>query len=246
MINILLLLITIAGLGGMVFCNHKQKKGSKYQLIALGLLVLVLVSGGLFMHRIDTLSLLGLQIEAAPEAIEHKFDDARALKTAEFIVQNSPAKGKVLIVVTGKNRNYSASLHKYLEQKKFVPVLEMCQQSSSDVKVNASEIEEALKKHKELRAVVFAGFGEPVVLEKLSLYKLPLEERPLIIIAGEKNLTPALYEHMDKGLLNAAILVDMTKTTAARLPEDLNELFNCRYILIDKSNLENNKTFFNN
>ena len=245
MINILLLLITITGLGGMVFCNHKQKKGPKYQLIALGLLVLVLVSGGLFMHRIDTLSLLGLQMEAPPEAVEHKFDDVRALKTAEFIAQNSPAKGKVLIVVTGRNRNYSASLHKYLELKKFVPAMEMIQQGGEDVKTIASEIEKALKKHKELRAVVFAGFGEPVVLEKLFLYKLPLEERPLIIIAGEKNLTPALYDHMATGLLNAAILVDMTKLTPAKLPENPNELFDCRYILIDKSNLGNNKTFFN-
>jgi hypothetical protein len=246
MINILLLLITIAGLGGMVFCNHKQKKGSKYQLIALGLLVLVLVSGGLFMRRIDTLSLLGLKVDAVPEAIEHKFDDARALKTVEFIAKTSPAQGKVLVVVTGRNRNYSASLHKYLELKKFTPNLEMVQQNGSDVKTNAAEIENALTKHKNLRAVVFAGFNDPAVLEKLSLYKLPLEKRPLIIIAGEKNLTPALYERMNDGLLNAAILVDMTKTAPSKLPEDLNELFNCRYIFIDKSNLENNKIFFSN
>ena len=47
MINLILTAVMIASLCGMVFCNRKHKKnGTRYQLMALGLLVVVIACGG--------------------------------------------------------------------------------------------------------------------------------------------------------------------------------------------------------
>lgn len=244
MINILLLLVTIAALAGMVFCNYKYKKASKYQFVALGLLVLVLLSGGLLISRIDTLSLLGLQMSDEEAAADHKFDNARAFKTAEVISKSCSRKGKVLIIAGGRNKNYSGFLNDHLTRRQFNPVVETIRNNEDNSKAAAAEIEKLLAKNKNLRAVVFYGINELEILENLSIYKLPAETRPKIIIVGGNSLNRTLYKRMKDGLLNAAILVDMTRLASGELPEDPAELFDCRYILIDKNNLESNKNFF--
>ena len=249
MINILLLLITIVALGGMVFCNSKHKKGSKYQLIALGLLALVLISGGLFMYRIDTLALLGLQSkEEFTEHAEQKFDQARAFKTTEFITANCPKKGKILIVIANRNRNFSGFLTSYLNDKKYSVEVENIQSpvANEDPAKFKKELNDALTKYKNLRAVVIAGLGsEGIELVDIPLYKLPAEKRPAIIFIGATALEKTLYRHMKDGLLSAAILTDAHKNySAEKLSDDPAEVFDCRFTLIEKSNLERNKSFF--
>ena len=52
MVNLLLLALMIAALLGMVFCNRQQKKNTRYQVIALSLLVLVKIY--VLFHRLVT------------------------------------------------------------------------------------------------------------------------------------------------------------------------------------------------
>ena len=60
-LNILLVLLMVASLGGMLFCGKEHRNRPTLQLIALLLLVLVIVSGGMFMCRLGALSVLGVQ-----------------------------------------------------------------------------------------------------------------------------------------------------------------------------------------
>ena len=100
MINLLLLVLMIAALLGMVFCNRRQKKNAKFQLIALSLLVIVIASGGMFMCRLGSLSVLGLKEDNDPiSSNDKKLQAAQGYVVANFIRNSYPGKNQVLLVM---------------------------------------------------------------------------------------------------------------------------------------------------
>jgi (p)ppGpp synthase/HD superfamily hydrolase len=106
MINLLLTSIMIAALCGMVFCNRKHKKGTYYQIAALILLVLVLISGGMFMCRLDSMGFFGLdKVDELRAANDQKYVESQAHVVASYIKNSRPGKKKVLLIVDKANNN---------------------------------------------------------------------------------------------------------------------------------------------
>ena len=260
MVSLLLLLLMIAALCGMVFCNRRQRKDAKFQIIALVLLVVVIASGGMFMCRLDTLSLLGFSDNGSQSAaLENKLNESQGYMVANFIKNSYPGKRKVLLIAPAGLEVFGRALLTQLHESK-VGTLWQEQLTSSggnadtlitpvaDYSAEARQIDAAIDRHPDAQVVIIAGIAPSGdSLQRLKVYRKSYESRPRIIILGLTNLNDWAYRQMQDGKIDALIVTDLTKAlpdAKEPVPENLLEVFNSRYVLISKDNLRRNRRFF--
>lgn len=259
MVNLLLLIVMIAALCGMVFCNRKQRKDAKFQAVALGLLVIVIASGGMFMCRQDTLSMLGLSENSQPDAAEHKLHAAQGYVVANFIKSSYPGKRKVLLISPEGYSAFAMSLLGQMHESQVGALVQETLQfntAGSDSKLitpatdrsrETLMIDNAIARHPDAQVVVLLGMspsGES--LRRLGVYRKNYSERPRLIVIGLTNLDSWAANQLSTGMFDALVVTDLTKAVhgIAELPENPVELFNSRYVLVTRDNLHRNRRFF--
>lgn len=260
MVNLLLMVLMIAALCGMVVCNRQHRKSAKYQAIALGLLVVVIASGGLFMCRLGTLSVLGLsEIETWDDATDRKLRMAQGYVVANYIHNSTAADSKILLISPPSNSLFNMALLEQLRDSGAKQVVQetLLQEDNADTSklitpavdrlAEVRSIDEAVAKHPDAKIVILAGIspsGES--LKKLKLYTLPESRRPRLVIIGLTNLTEWVERQLERGFFDALVVADLTKTSLgiSDLPDNPVEAFNRCYVLITKDNLRRNRRFF--
>ncbi len=260
MVNLLLVLLMVAALGGMVFCGRGQRRRPELQLIALLLLVLVIASGGMFMCRLGALSMLGFEENREKHLeLENKLREAQGYVVANFIKNSYPGNKKVLLISDAANSAFNLAL---LEQLRDSGVGALVQENLTlpdaaadklitpavDRAAEARAIEDAIAKHPDAGVVIVSGIspsGES--LGRLSIYRKPENARPRLIILGVSNLVEWFADQIENGIFAAMVVTDLTKSFDSgteTVPENPLEAFNMRYVLINKDNLERNRRFF--
>ena len=257
MINLILTAVMIAALCGMVFCNRKHKKNAiRYQLMALGLLVVVIACGGMFMCRLDTLSMFGLDDHEELRTMNaQKFDEAKAHVVATYIKNNRPGKKKILLVADKSSNNFAGFLTSKLSDMNVANLVKetIAHDSGDEDKMisetaataaEVSSIDSAIDKHKDAAVIILAGISPSgKALESLKLFKPGFGKRPQVIVLGPTILSRWVYDRIENEQIEALILPDMTRMVPVDLPENINEVFSCRYVLLNKNNLSRNKRF---
>lgn len=258
MINLLLLIIMIAALCGMVFCNRKQRKDTRLQAVALGLLVVVIASGGMFMCRQDTLSMLGLNESGQQDEFEQKLRAAQGYVVANYIKSSYPGKRKVLLVAPeGYGAFGSALLRQMLETQVGALAQETLHVAGSDNSKlitpaadrtrESQAIDQAIARHPDAKVVILLGVSPSGdSLRRLNIYRKNYSERPRMIIIGISNLNEWVAQQLSSGMWDALVVTDLTKTSLENnvLSENPIELFNSRYVLVTRDNLQRNRRFF--
>ena len=260
-LNILLVLLMVAALGGMVFCGRGGKSRPELQLIALLLLVLVIASGGMFMCRLGALSVLGLEDGSEDHfKREQKLREAQGFVIANFIRNSCPGRKKILLVsrpgdqafnmaVLAQLRDFGAAA---LAQEHLAPVspapgADNLITPGMESAAESAAIEKAIARHPDADVIILAGVspsGES--LTRLKVARMPDQTRPKIIILGVSNLTDWFYRQIERGVFSAVVVTDLARSFQSdeALPENLVEVFNSRYVLVSGDNLKHNRRFF--
>ena len=259
MISLLLTAVMIAALCGMVICNRKHRKGAHYQLIALGLLVVVIASGGMFMCCIDAFGMLGLSESGknTPQDI-HRQTRACGFVLGNYIHSNTVAGSKILLISSEKHSLLNTTIISRLAEFGMTNVVQEHLQLKSvhdeDNLVNPTEdrmaeslsIDEAVARHPDAKFVVISGLspsGE--ALRRLKTYKIPESRRPRLIIVGITRLNDWVYNQLENNYFDALIATDLTKNIPnTESSDNLLEVFNNRFVLITRQNLVRNQRFF--
>lgn len=259
MINLVLMTLMIAALCGMVFCNRRHRKDVRFQVIALALLTVVIACGGLFMCRLDTHSLLGIQTDPDNSILDSKLRSAQGFVVANYIRTVCSSNGKVLLISPGSTVQlnqallaefHNAGLGRLIHEKITFPDSNPGDKLINPVADRAAEtssIDTALDRHPDARAVVIAGIAPSgASLHKLNVYKLPPDRRPRLIIIGLNNLTDWCAKMIRNGFFDAIVAADPIRNLPAadKIPENPVQLFDCCYVLITKDNLERNMRLF--
>lgn len=257
MINLLLLALMIAALLGMVFCNRQQKQNTKFQLIALSLLVIVIASGGMFMCRLGTLSVLGMnENDNSANENDKKLRASQGFVTANFIRNRYPQKNQVLLVLPESQVSRSASFIEQLRSGNIGNLrVELIRQNNNDklitpVADNRAEtraIDAAIAKHPEAQTIILYGLTPSGgSIRYLKVYEQPYTERAKIIVIGLSNLDSWAVRQLRDGFFDALIITDLTKISQGKtvLSDNPMEVFNSCYVLISKENLNRNRRYF--
>lgn len=249
--------IMIAALAGMVFCNRQRHKKTQYQVFALVLLLVVIISGGTFMYNIDTMAMFGLKNEEQSEKLDHALSEAQGYVLANFIKNKYPAKCKVLLISQNGNSSFDQAFISNLcknevdnvirEQLSLQTVDDKLITPPADRAAENRAIDQAIAKHTDCNIVVLAGIspsGES--LYKLQVYRLPYDRRPALFVVGMTNLNSWAYNQLHNGFFEALVTANPAKTipTFEALPENPIDVFSQYYVLITKDNLQRNQRFF--
>lgn len=257
MVNLLLLALMIAALLGMVFCNRQQKKNTRYQVIALSLLVLVIASGGMFMCRLGTLSVLGLNGNDNPtNDNDKKLRAAQGFVTGNFI-RNSYKSGKNILIIMPEG--VAASAEPFINELRAGNIgtvrIELIRLDNSDNlitpaadhRAESRAIDAAIARHSDSDVIIFYGLAPSgASIRYLQVYEQPYEKRAKIIVLGLTNLNEWAARQIREGFFDAMIITDLTKASHSRtiLPDNHMEVFDSCYVLITRSNLNRNRRYF--
>ena len=259
MVDLVLMALMTAALCGMVICNRKHRKDLRFQILALGLLGVVIASGGIFMYRLNSQKILGLPMDAYESELDNRLRNAQGFVVGNYIRTRSGSDGKVLLIspemAVPLNQSLlsqfrAAGLTRLVHEKIHFPddnPRDTLINPVADRAAESSGIDSAVARHPDARAVVLAGIAPSgASLQRLKLYKMPSSRRPRLIVLGLSNLTEWTANQLRKGFIDALVVADPAKVLPAsdKLPENPVALFDCCYTLITKDNLERNLRFF--
>lgn len=257
MINLLLLALMIAALLGMVFCNRQQKKSSRFQIIALSLLVIVIASGGMFMCRLGSLTVLGMKDNSDPvSSNDKKLQAAQGYVVANFIRNSFPNQNQVLLIMPEGISHRSVPFIDELRNGNIGNLrVEVIRQNTGDKLITPAAdrrsesraIDEAIARHRDAQTVILynlAPSGDSI--RYLQIYDQPYSKRAKIIVLGLSNLNDWAARQLREGFFNAMVITDLTRGSRSRehLPDNLMEVFDSCYVLITRDNLNRNRRYF--
>lgn len=260
-LNILLVLLMVASLGGMLFCGKGHRSRPALQLIALLLLVLVIVSGGLFMCRLGALSMLGVEDDPDRHVkYDQKLREAQGFVLGTYIKNAFPGKKNVLLISRNSFRAFNDALAlelrntgnfkmrtEILNDEFDTPAADKLLTPGAEQRAEGTAIDAAVAAHPEAEVILLVGissYGDAAT--KLKVYKLRDAVRPKIIVVGINSLTEWFARQIENGVIAAVVLPDFTKPLRydEALPENPVEVFNEHYVLIHPGNLRRNRRFF--
>lgn len=258
MINLLLMLIMIMALAGMVLCGRKQRRQTKFQFVALILLVIVIASGGMFMCRIDALAVLGLdEQENAHWKLDGKLQEAQGYVVANYIKNSVPDNCRILLISQDGNEEFAGVLQQQIVQQNAGSLVhERLNYSAAtqdklispleDRAAESREIDAAIARNRDANVVILSGISPSGdSLHRLKVYQIPYSRRPRIIVLGLTNLDLWVESQVKNGYFDALVINDMTRqVNMGKLPENPIELFNSCFVLITSDNLSRNLRFF--
>ena len=260
-LNILLVLLMVASLGGMLFCGKEHRNRPTLQLIALLLLVLVIVSGGMFMCRLGALSVLGVGDDSDRHLkLDQKLREAQGYVIGNHIKNTFPARKNVLLISRDGFRSFNEALAlqlrdagnfklrmEILSNDFDTPAADKLLTPGAEQRAEGSAIDAAIARHPEAQIILLVGVsssGESVT--RLRVYRMNEALRPKIVVVGITALSEWFARQIEHGVIAAAVLPDFTKPFRydEALPENPVEVFNDHYVLITPANLKRNRHFF--
>lgn len=256
MVNLLLLALMIAALLGMVFCNRQQKKSARFQLIALSLLLVVIASGGMFMCRLGSLSVLGSNANDPAGENDKKLQAAQGYIVANFIRNSYPGKDQVLLIMP---EGISQRSIPFIEQLRSGNIgnlrIELIRRNNSDklitpaadIRYETRAIDTAIARHKEAQTIILYGLAPSGdTIRYLQVYDHSYNQRAKIIVLGLSNLNDWAARQLREGFFDALVVTDLTRISRSKelLPENLVEVFDSCYVLVTRDNLNRNRRYF--
>lgn len=257
MINLLLMALMIAALLGMVFCNRQNRKNTKFQLIALSLLVIVIASGGMFMCRLGTLSVLGLNETEDPESEnDKKLRASQGFVVANFIRNSYAGKNQILLIMPeGISHRSGAFIDELRTGNAGNLRVELIRQNNSDKLITpaadkrneTNAVNAAIARHSDAEIIILYGLapsGDSI--RYLQVYDQPYDKRARIIVLGLTNLNDWAARQLREGFFDAMVITDLTRVSRSReaLPENLMEVFDSCYVLVTRDTLNRNRRYF--
>ena len=260
-LNILLVLLMVASLGGMLFCGKGRRTRPALQLIALLLLVLVIVSGGMFMCRLGALSVLGVGDDSDRHLkMDQKLREAQGFVIGNYIKNTFPGRKNVLLISRDSFRSFNTALalqlreagsfklmQEIISDNFAAPAADKLLTPGAEQHAEGSAIDAAIARHPEAQVVILVGVssaGEAVT--RLKVYRMNEAVRPKIIVVGINALSEWFARQIEHGGIAAVVLPDFTKPFRFDevLPENPVEIFSEHYVLITPANLKRNRRFF--
>lgn len=260
-LNILLVLLMVAALVGMLICGKGRQSRPALQLIALLLLVLVIVSGGMFMCRLGALSVLGVQDDSDLHLqFEQKLREAQGYVLGNYIKNSFPDRKNVLLISRNSFHAFNAALGtqlnaagisglrtELLSESPASPADDKLLTPGVEQRAEGSAIDAAIARHSNVEVVILVGVassGDSVT--RLKVYQQNEAVRPKIIVVGLNGLNEWFARQIENGVISAVVLPDFTKPFRyeGALPENPVEIFNDHYVLITPANLKRNRRFF--
>ena len=256
MVNLLLLALMIAALLGMVFCNRQQKKNARFQLIALSLLIVVIASGGMFMCRLSSLSMLGGNTGDTASENDKKLQASQGYVVANFIRNSYPGKNQVLLIMPEGVSQRSAPFIEELRNGSIGNLrIELIRQNNSDKLITPAAdsrnetraIDEAIARHSDAQTIILYGLAPSGnTIRYLQVYDQPYSKRAKIIVLGLSNLNDWAARQLREGFFDALVITDLTRVSRSRelLPDNHMEVFDSCYVLVTRDNLNRNRRYF--
>ncbi len=175
--------------------------------------------------------------------------------TCSYIVKNYPASHILLIskpeaastisthegIMAAVNSGFDGkykSLSKESPRPPLSSILGNDQGNSSDIEFNPNSVELMLRLHPETD-VILSLIGLPDNFEKVKFFKMKPKERPKFIVMFPESLFK-LKPYLKKGLISEVITYNnrYKPNFKEKLPDDNNEIFKKRFLLINSKNVD--------
>lgn len=254
MLKLLLTAVMIAALCGMVICNRKPRKAARYKIIALLLLLLVLLSGGLFMY----LPSLAEQNSKDPEFVSGDYQHKEMVAALSGYIQKKYVlTSKIRLIGQQFDSGFAEELKKSLAdigimdfESEFITVKFTEDSLVLPVEEWAAEaqaLDEALTRNLDADAVILMDNDystEP--LRRLNFYKYSAAERPRLIIMGPIKLNAWSKRMLEEEFFDAVIEPDRKTETSAEADKTASkaEAATGTYTVINSGNLRRNLHLF--
>lgn len=254
---VLSVVVMIAALIGMIICSKKQKTNPGAQPIAIALLIVVIISGIYMLYQNNIFGGSNAGIIKA----ENHFYASQGYMVGKFIAKNIPG-AKVLVIENEdfeKNEREQAFLGALKEgmgsesvtpvaleilnkpkrpegmpeDMPMMPVMEM---------MTSKDFDATLKAHSNCNVVV-SVIGLPRDANNMRLWKEPAAKRPKLILVGSGmggsvKIGPAIKQ----GMISAVVNISKdAKFDDEGAPSAYEDAFKKRYVLIDKTNVDQYK-----
>jgi hypothetical protein len=248
--------VMVIALIGMIVCSKKQKTNPGAQPIAIGLLIVVIISGIFMLYKTGTFG----NSNAGMIEAENHFYASQGFMAGEFIKKNIPD-AKVLLIEnedfekSNREKAFIDALKKGMgsdkvtavalellnkpkrpegmpEDMPMMPMMEMMTSKDFDATLNAHPGNN----------VIISVIGLPRDAKNMRLWRMSKDKRPKVILigggmGGSIKLAPAVKQ----GMISAVVVISpKAKFDDEGAPSDFKEAFKKRYILVDKDNVEKN------
>lgn len=251
--TVLIALVMFVALIGMIICSKKQKSSPAAQPIAIGLLVIVIVCGVAVLYNTG---IFGNQTNKFQE-YENRYYASQGNVIGRFIAANYSGK-KVLVILEpdyqksprteimtnaiklGAGAGTEVVADTVIPAKAPVNPEEGMDMPLVEI-MTAADFDAALDKHPDA-GVIVSAVGLPRDARKMKLWNK--KDRPGVILLNAVDMRG--YDSLIKSDMIAAIVAigPDAKFTEDAPPKDPQEAFKVRYILIDKSNVEQHGGMF--
>ncbi len=242
MFTALLIVAMIALLAGMVVCSKKQGEVAAAKPIAIVLMVLLVLCAFLL---IKTMNVFGGGTNSA-HSKEAQFFVSQGFVVGKFIASQTGA-CKVLLVVSSKDDARIPQLMDALKNgmnggEVAVEAAVMPTQGAQPVdtafaKMTAQDFDALVSKHNDAKVVV-SMVDMPSDTSNFKLLRNAMDgKEPKIILVGNVGM-PGLATAIAKDAISAVVVTSPKAVyDDAAVPDDLQDAFNVRYLLINKENV---------
>ena len=247
--------VMFAALIGMIICSKKQKTNPGAQPIAIGLLIVVVISG---IYMLSQQGIFGSSNAGMIEAENH-FYASQGFTVGQFIKKNIP-NANVLVIENedfekskreqafltalkegmGSDKVKAVALEILNKPKRpkgmpedmtMMPMMELMTSKDFDATIN---------NNKQCNVIV-SVIGLPRDAGKMKLWRMKKDRPKLILIGGGMGGSIKLGPAIAKDMISAVVVISpKAKFDEEGAPSDYNEAFKKRYILVDKKNVKAN------
>ncbi len=253
----LFLLIMLGSLGGLVYCfkkrfempNVKKKMTILFPVFIVSLILYIMVSS--------------MESSKAEKIVESRIAFAQVCmnRTARYISENFP-NSRILVIRDNpeleENFKYEDLIGDFKENlsngceitSEHIPEIPWNRAEYDDPEdprpppliwnLKPKYFDEVIRNHPECD-LLLTLIGFPEGAQRMSVWRLPPEERPKVVMVG--GYRPELLEFILYGKIDMLVRFKSFKATSTDIPEpktekELEDAFNSRYIIIDKSNVD--------
>ncbi len=245
---ILVGIVMFAALIGMIICSKKQKTNPNAQPIAVALLIVVIGCGGFVMYKMGIFG--GGGVSGIMEN-ENRFACSKAYVLGQYLAKEYPGKKALIICDQGYQKNKRtqkiiAALGEGLGSPDSVVADTITVKASKDMQGPDGELVMPLEEvmtAKDFDATVDKHADCPIIV---SMIGLPRDKNKLKVLKDKNkhlamlnaNIFDQKYLIKDGKICAAVSFKPGVKFTEDPAPDDMNEAFKVRFLLITTKNIE--------
>ena len=239
--------VMVLALIGMIVCSKKQKTNPAMQPVAFVLFVVVVVGGIMLLRETGTFG--GGQSSLMKS--ELAFYASQGNKVGQYFAQSNGGK-KILLLVedtADESAKLLADALKAGYKGEVVmdtvippPTIGSDNPIPPFLQMKASDFDAAFEKHADA-GIVVSLIGLPQDAAKMKFWKAAADKRPAFLLIGlPSGQMTGLAVLVASGNLTGIVIPKPNAKYDITAPSDPNAAFDIRYVLVDKSNIEQYKS----